>query len=517
MSNEILLVTLNSTYQHSSLGLRYLRANLREFYSRSEILELTINQNSRDMAEKILSKNPKIVGFGVYIWNTKLTEEVIRILKAVNSNLLVVLGGPEVSHGAQNQSIVEICDYVIQGEGDLRFYEFCKQWFDGVLPATKIIPMSLPELTNLSLPYKEYSDQDIQHRVIYAEASRGCPYKCEYCLSSLDKSVRNFPTDNFLAEIQLLLNRGAKQFKFVDRTFNLSPSISQKILTFFLNQIHLGIFLHFEMVPDRLPDELKSLIEQFPKGSLQFEIGIQTWNPTVAALVSRKQNFTLISDNLKYLRQQTGVHSHADLIVGLPGESLNSFANGFDTLVDLQPDEIQVGLLKYLKGTPISRHHEEFKMVYQKEPPFQILQNKDLSFFELQRMARFSKFWDLFGNSGHFLEFIETLKARARNRDNPSFFSEFFEFLDYIETRHSENHGISLINLFETAWNYLNIKWPEQQEHHRSLLISDFLRDKKRDLPKFLRAPSNAKTSPDAPEKSQDQTPSRQKRHQSKF
>ncbi|MBL7669182.1 MAG: DUF4080 domain-containing protein [Bdellovibrionaceae bacterium] len=487
MRSEILLVTLNSTYQHSSVGLRYLHANLQEFSSRSEILELTINQNPRDMAEKILIKAPKLVGFGVYIWNTKITEEVIRILRAVNSDLLVVLGGPEVSHEAQGQSIVELCDYVIQGEGDLAFYDFCKKWSEGQLPPDKIIKMSLPELSNLRLPYREYSDEDIQNRVIYVEASRGCPFRCEYCLSSLDKSVRNFPIDQFLGEIQILLDRGAKQFKFVDRTFNLSPSISHKILAFFLKQIDLGLFLHFEMVPDRLPDGLKSLIEQFPKGSLQFEIGIQTWNPAVAALVSRKQDFQLISQNLKYLREHTAVHTHADLIVGLPGETLSSFGSGFDALVALQPDEIQVGLLKSLKGTPIVRHNVEFKMVYQKEPPFQILQNKDLTFFELQRAVRFAKFWDLYGNSGHFLGFIEALKLYSTHRDHPSFFWEFFEFLEFIETRHAESHGISLINLFETAWNYLNLKWPEKTEYHRNLLIADLLRDKKRDIPKFLR------------------------------
>lgn len=420
--SDILLVTLNSTYQHTSFGLHYLRANLQELKSFCEILEFTIAQSARDMVEKILAKNPRLVGFGIYIWNTRQTEEVIRILKKVRPDILVVLGGPEVSHESENQSIVGIADFVIKGEADFSFYEFCKNWLTGVLPSKKINSGPLPEIALIQLPYENYTEDDIKNRVIYVEASRGCPYKCEYCLSSLDKSVRNFPIERFLNEMNQLIERGAKQFKFVDRTFNLSPSTSTRILEFFLERMHHQLFLHFEMVPDRLPDELKVLIEQFPHGALQFEVGVQTWNTQVAANVSRRQDYKKIVDNFAYLKEKTQVHTHADLIVGLPGETIDSFALGFDSLLACRPDEIQVGILKRLKGTPIIRHDQNFQMVYQDSPPFQILQNKDLSYSELQFMNRFSKFWDLYANSGHFLGFIAWLKDKASVHLRQSFF-----------------------------------------------------------------------------------------------
>ncbi len=192
--------------------------------------------------------------------------------------------------------------------------------------------------------------------MIYVEASRGCPFSCEFCLSSLDVPVRNVPLAPFLAEMQRLLDRGVSQFKFVDRTFNLNLNVSRSILQFFLERYRPGLFLHFEMIPDRLPEPLRELIRQFPPGALQFEVGIQTFDEQVAQRISRRQDNQKLAENLRFLREETGVHVHADLIVGLPGETLESFAAGFDRLVALGPQEIQVGLLKRLRGTPIVRH-----------------------------------------------------------------------------------------------------------------------------------------------------------------
>src|SRR6185312_9197727 len=175
------------------------------------------------------------------------------------------------------------------------------------------------------LPYHLYTPQDIAHRVIYVEASRGCPFRCEFCLSSLDVPVRNVPLDAFLSQLHRLLDRGVRQFKFVDRTFNLNLNISRPILQFFHERYEPGMFLHFEMIPDRLPEALRDPIRKFPPGALQFEVGIQTFNEEVAARISRRQDNARLSDNLRFLREQTGVHVHADLIVGLPGETIESF------------------------------------------------------------------------------------------------------------------------------------------------------------------------------------------------
>ncbi len=486
---EILLVTLNARYHHCSFGLRYLFANLRELQSRARIDEFTISQSSREIAEKILASRPRIVGFGVYIWNTSQTEEVVSIIKRVSPETLVVLGGPEVSFETETQRLFSIADYTICGEAEVLFYEFCSGYLAGKpLPTEKKISGELPDLKLIASPYSFYSDEDIRHRVIYVEASRGCPYKCEYCLSSLDKSVRGFDLDLFLAEMQGLIDRGVRQFKFVDRTFNLSVATSTRILRFFLERMEFGLFVHFELVPDRLPIEIRNLITQFPRGSLQFEIGIQTWSPEVSRLVSRRQDYSRIVENFKFLREHTGVHTHADLIVGLPGETLPSFAKGFDAVSALEPDEVQVGLLKRLKGTPISRHDEPFQMVYQEHPPFQILKTSTMDFATIQRMTRFSKFWDLIANSGNFVSSIRILRDLACRRPDSSLFECFMELSEMLSMRHAQTHGIALQSLVESVWVFLTQNLALDEGLVREALIEDYTGRVKRDLPAFLRS-----------------------------
>ena len=464
----------------------------------AEIQEFTIAQNPRDIAEQVLLKNPKIVGFGVYIWNTQLTLQVISILQRVRPDLVIVLGGPEVSYETESQEICQLADYVIRGEADFEFYELCKKLLNEEAVDQKVIQGHLPEIQKIALPYSYYSDEDIRNRIIYVEASRGCPYKCEYCLSSLDKSVRNFDLDLFLSSIEQLIQRGARSFKFVDRTFNLSIAFSTRILQFFLDRIHLGLFLHFEMVPDRLPIELQDLIRRFPPGALQFEIGIQTWSPQVAQLVSRRQNYEKIGENFKFLTQETGVHLHADLIVGLPGETLESFARGFDAVTALGSHEVQVGILKRLKGTPIIRHDQEWEMVYQEHPPFQILQTKTMSFQELQKMGRFAHFWDAVANSGNFKRTVEFFRERCRT-EGVSFFDEFFRLSEFLSQRHPNGHGIALLNLVESIWIYLTHQAGLEARLARELLIADYTGQVKRDIPRFLKDDGRASTAPRAP------------------
>ena len=367
---DIVLTTLNARYSHASFGLRYLRANLpATLLPRSEIIEFDINQRITDVLESILSRDPRVVGIGVYIWNVAESTELVASLKRLRPNILIVLGGPEVSYEMNEQPIVQLADFVITGEADVAFGELCQKLLTGVRPLMKVIPATLPQMDNISLPYSLYTDTDLDQRVVYIEASRGCPFKCEFCLSSLDVPVRNVPLDRLLDEMTKLLDRGLRQFKFVDRTFNLNLHISKTILQFFLDRYVAGLFLHFEMIPDRLPEALRSLIAAFPAGALQFEVGIQTFNNEVAALISRRQDVQRLEDNLAFLRNHTGVHVHADLIAGLPGEDLDSFGCGFDRLVRLRPHEIQVGILKRLRGTPIVRHDKEWQMVYAQHPP----------------------------------------------------------------------------------------------------------------------------------------------------
>ncbi len=459
---DIVLATLNAKYIHASFGLRYLMANLGEMRERACIAEFIINQQPLEIVEAILLHEPRIVGFGVYIWNVEQTTEVVAVLKRIRPELIIILGGPEVSYETEGQTIVALADHVITGEADVKFAQVCRELLrdpDTSVSAPSessqeclphIMAADLPALNNLASPYELYTDDDLANRVIYVEASRGCPFTCEFCLSSLDIPVRAFNTEAFLASMQRLLDRGVKQFKFVDRTFNLHLPTSMGILQFFLDRWHEGLFLHFEMVPDRLPEQLRALIKQFPPGAVQFEVGIQTFDDATSKNISRRQNLDRLEDNFRFLREETGVHIHADLIVGLPGEGIESFGRGFDRLVKLNPQEIQVGILKRLRGTPIVRHDDEYRMVYAPHPPYEILSTRDISFPEMQRMRRFARYWDIVANSGNFTGTLQLLW-----RDEASPFHEFLRFSDWLHRTLRRTHMIALPVIAQSLFDFL--------------------------------------------------------------
>jgi len=481
---EIILTTLNAKYIHAAFGLRYLMANLGPLETRAAILEFDINQRPSDVVEILLAEKPTIIGLGIYIWNVAPATEVVATLKKLRPDITIVLGGPEVSYEVESQPIIQLADYVITGEADLAFAKICAELLSGNRPANKIIPAELPDFARLKLPYRLYNEQDIGHRIIYVEASRGCPFTCEFCLSSLDIPVRQVPLPELLGQLDGLLQRGVRQFKFVDRTFNLNLNVSKAILEFFLERYQPGRFYHFEMIPDRLPEGLRELIRQFPRGSLQFELGIQTFNPEVGQLIKRRQNYERLEENLRFLRAETGVHVHADLIVGLPGETRESFAVGFDRLVALGPQEIQVGILKRLRGTPIIRHDAEWEMVYNPHPPYEILQNKLLDFATMQKIRRFARYWDLVANSGNFVE-SHALLWSAGPSESP--FWRFMSWSEWLHSKTGRTDSIALVRLMEFLFDYLTDERHLEKDLVAGALYRDYQRGGRRDKPGFLK------------------------------
>jgi hypothetical protein len=323
----------------------------------------------------------------------------------------------------------------------------------------------------------------------------------------LDIPVRQFALPLLLDHLDTLLRRGVRQFKFVDRTFNLNLKTSCAILEFFLKRYVPGQFIHFEMIPDRLPEILREPISRFPRGALQFEVGIQTFNPDVAERISRRQNYEKLADNLQFLREQTGVHIHADLIAGLPGEDMESFGRGFDQLVALRPQEIQVGILKRLRGTPIIRHDAEWEMTYSDEPPYEILQNKLISFQDMQRLRRFSRYWDLVANSGNFLESAPVIWA-----ETPSCFDSFMQWSDWLHGQVGRNHSIALVRLAELLFQYLTEVRRQPSIPTAAVLWRDYQRGGRSDCPVFLRP--YLPTSTVAEKGRPNALPKRQARHQ---
>jgi radical SAM superfamily enzyme YgiQ (UPF0313 family) len=505
---DIVLSTLNAKYIHAAFGLRYLLANLGPLQRAATLLEFDINQRPTDVAEALLARNPKIIGLGIYIWNVAPATEVVATLKRVRPDVVVILGGPEVSYECETQPIVQLADYVITGEADLKFAEVCAQLLAGERPAARIIPAGLPEFSQLALPYKLYDDQDVAHRIIYVEASRGCPFSCEFCLSSLDVPVRQAPLPSLFKCLEGLLDRGVRQLKFVDRTFNLNAGVSRAILEFCRERYQPGHFFHFELVPDRLPEALRETIGRFPAGALQFEVGVQTFNEQTAALIHRRQNYERLEDNIRFLRRETGVHIHADLIAGLPGESLESFAAGFDRLLALGPHEIQVGILKRLRGTPIVRHDADWQMVYNPHPPYEILQNKLIDFATMQKLRRFARYWDLVGNSGNFIGSAPLIWSR-----DASAFRAFMRWSEWLHARVGRTDSIALVRLMELLFEFLSGELEREPRNVAEALWSDYRRGGRQDKPSFLKEFLPAGNLRSATSKGREGVPKRQRRH----
>lgn len=477
--HDVVLATLNARYIHSAFGLRYLKANLGEYESRCDIQEFTLESRPEDIVEQLLNSQPKVVGFGVYIWNVTQTEKVVALLKAVAPEIVVVLGGPEVSYENQDQPIVTLSDFVITGWGETSFRDLLSELLNQQTPEQKIIPGIQPKLDQIGMPYYLYTDEDIKNRVLYVEASRGCPFKCEFCLSALDKTAWPFDLDAFLAQMEILHERGARHFKFVDRTFNLKIKNSLRILEFFLERMSDDLFLHFEVVPDHLPEALKEMISKFPRGSLQFEIGIQTFNPEVQSRISRRQDNEKAKTNLAWIRDNTQAYIHADLIFGLPGETIDSFGASFNQLYQLRPHEIQVGILKRLKGSPIIRHTEQHQLVFNPNPPFSILSSDTVSYAEVQFINRFARYWDLVGNSGRFKQTLHLLLA-----EQP--FKRFSMFVKCLFSKTGQTHKISLLRLYDLVFDIGVADMELNSELLREAISEDYSQSGLKSLPKCL-------------------------------
>ena len=498
---DIVIAAFNARYAHCSFSARYLIANLGELHKQAGLLEFDLSVQPRIAAENILAAKPRIVSIGCYIWNIDLATQVAALLKRIRPDIMLVLGGPEISYETEQQEIFQYADHVICGEGEAEFPELCRTTLKhkGTKDAkdlkdrpselsapsclrVKITQAEPVDVSQIELPYDLYSAEDIAHRAIYVEASRGCPFHCEYCMSSLDPCVRYFPKDRFLDAMQRLLDRGARTFKFVDRSFNIDIGFAREILTFFRERHAPGMMLHFEVIPDRLPDELMNAVRDCPPGMLQFEIGIQTFNEDVAHRIRRPLNIDKIEANMRRLREETDVHIHADLIAGLPGEDMESFEAGFNRLLALQPQEIQLGILKRLRGAAIDRHTREWKMVYSPHAPYEILQTSLISFEQMQRIQRFARYWNLTVNNGRFIH-----TAPLIWQDAPSPFAAFMKWNDWLYAQTGTTGNLHMVRLARLLMQYLSEQTGIEEKTVGKALWNDYRRDNRPDVPGFLK------------------------------
>jgi radical SAM superfamily enzyme YgiQ (UPF0313 family) len=481
--SEIVLAAINAKWIHPSLALRLLKVNLGEYEDRALILEFALRQPLREKLEPILAARPRILGLSVSIWNHTAALELLKALEqqwnvpGKGGRPAVVLGGPEVSYLPESAEIIAHADYVIRGDGELAFRDLCRRLLGSSLPLDgavrgrpdKFINAPPVNPADIDPGYRLYTGEDLARKLTYVEASRGCPFGCEFCLSSAEASktgagkkdgghspaAREFPLETFLGEMEKLINRGGRNFKFLDRSFNLNPERARRIMAFFLehaakktaeseNPYAPGFFVHFEIFPALFTPELRELARRFPPGSLRLELGVQTFNRRTAALIRRPGDGEKELEALDFLRRETGAIVHADLIAGLPGEDLSSFAAGFDRLWQVRPGEIQLGILKCLPGTLLRRRCEAYGIRYAAEPPYEVLETAALPEQDLDRIKNFARFWELIVNRGAFPDLVPALCPEGE-----SMFRRFMRLSDHLLRYFGRNWGIDRRELRE--------------------------------------------------------------------
>lgn len=434
-------------------------------------MEFNINQQVAQITEEILEVNPKIVCFSAYIWNIEQLSNLIYNIKQLKPNIKIVIGGPEASYEYEKARWLPYVDHVVCGEGEVTLPKLLSDLLSNGIQNKVINSPVIDDLTKINMPYSAYSDEDIANRVVYVESSRGCPFLCEFCISSLDNKVRFFDVDQFLEQMLTLINKGVLHFKFIDRTFNVGTKRAIKVLDFFLNNWRDGMQLHFEIVPDKLKGELLEKMKQFPLHGLHLEVGIQSYNHDTQELISRRQDFELTKTNLKSLLTETGALVHTDLVIGLPAETWESFANGFNQLIDQRPQEIQIGFLKRLKGTPIIRHTEEYQLIFENQAPFEILQTRDINFQQMRQLKKFSRYFDLFYNSENFPNSLELLWELDEN-----YFKSFMQLTEFTWNATKQTHKISLKNLVKIFYDFISSMNAISHDELFTALSNDFYR-----------------------------------------
>jgi hypothetical protein len=462
---SIVFATINARWTHCALGLRSLLANLGPMRANARLVELTPGDRVVEMAEQILSANPSIVGLGVYVWNLRECTELARVLRCLRPDLAIVIGGPEVSFAEEAPEIVTLADVTIAGEAELAFPEVCAEILNGsAVPAW--IQAPAPDLRQLALPYDLYDEDDIAHRTLYVEGSRGCPNRCEFCLAGGESTLRQFGLDKVLGSIDELWRRGARHFRFTDRC--LQPAIAREMLGLLGRHEEERFFVHFELAAERLPRSLVEAIAAYPAGTLQLEVGVQTLDPDVAQRIGRQRDQGTFESNLRVLCRDTAAEIHADIIAGLPGEGADGVAACFDHLVALGVDEIQLGFLKRLRGTTIGRHAATFGMVFNPSPPYEIMVTADIAFAEMQRLKRAARVVDLVYNSGSFERTARLLWAHQ------SPFAAIAAFADWLWAATGQTHGISLNRLARLLYRFLTAEQGIDPGHTATTIDDDF-------------------------------------------
>ncbi|NLX61151.1 MAG: B12-binding domain-containing radical SAM protein [Tissierellia bacterium] len=494
---KVLLTTLNSKFIHSSLSIRYLKSYCKDLLN-IELMEFTINQNIDYILGEIYKANPDIVGFSTYIWNREETLKVCEALKIVAPNIKILLGGPEVSFDSiELMKKYPFIDFIIAGEGEIPFKEFLKTTVgdEGYSKVNGLIyrqdgnifknPLGkmVKNLDDIPSPYLE-EDLTLENKIVYYESSRGCPFNCQFCLSSTIKGVRYFSLSRVKEDLERLIDRRVMQVKFVDRTFNANKKFAMEIMQFIMDKDPDNMNFHFEVTAHLVDDEMLEFIKKAKPGLFQFEIGVQSTNEKTIEAVGRTTNFEKLREVTKKIKSFGNIHQHLDLIAGLPYEGYESFKKSFNDVYEIGPEKIQLGFLKLLKGSGLRKDKDKYGFKFIDTPPYEVLETNYISYGEMLKLKGIEDLVEKYYNEGYFRKTIEYIVEK----EYPSAFDFFEVFLEFWVKKgyHRLNH--SRLRLYEILWEFVEEKKFEDKNIINELMKFDFIfNNPSPNIPKFLK------------------------------
>lgn len=493
---KVLLISLNAKYIHTNLAIRYLEGYCKELEdTHIKVREFTINDHWDRILKEIYKEQADVIAFSCYIWNVEQTIKMVPLIKGVQPEAKIILGGPEVTfYGDKWMKKVEEIDYIVKGEGEVTLYELLKflqsdlqipNKVNGIIYRRndEILETSnrqlMEHLDAIPFPYPE-DLSDFKNKIIYYESSRGCPFHCQYCLSSTTEGVRYFPLDQVKKHLKFFIDAGVKQVKFVDRTFNCNKDRTMELLRFLIDQGGETNF-HFEVAADLIDQEILELLEKASPGLFQLEIGIQSTHLPTLEAIQRKNDFPKIKEVVQRISSFQNIHQHVDLIAGLPYENYETFKKSFNDVYYLKADMLQMGFLKVLKGSGIEVDKEKYDYKYTSFPPYEVLSNKYLSYREVIKLKMIEDILEKYGNSHVFDYTIDYLLK--------DYYKTPFDFFEDL-AQHWEKQNLfyashSQKNLYKIFLDFWKSKEKDIKIFHEMLKF-DYLLTHKAPLPKFF-------------------------------
>ena len=504
---KFLLAAINAKYIHSNPAVYSLKTCAKEQRPKAdiEIGEYTINHQMDHVLEDIFRRKPDFVGFSCYIWNISQVLEITRDLHKILPKCEIWLGGPEVSYNAEEILMKEPqIRGIMRGEGELTFTELVSAYMSADYTRINQIqgitcrgfsgtfynngPQRLLSMDEIPFYYADMTE--FENRIVYYESSRGCPFSCSYCLSSIDKSVRFRSLDLVKKELDFFLEHKVPQVKFIDRTFNCKREHTLGIWKHILEHDNGVTNFHFEVSADLFDEEELALIAKMRPGLIQLEIGVQSTNLDTITEIHRRMNLERLKKRVERIHSYRNTHQHLDLIAGLPYENMSSFLMSFDDVYDMRPDQLQLGFLKVLKGSYMAAHVQEYELKYRSVPPYEVLSTKWLSYQDVIRLKEMEEMVEVHYNSG---QFSYTLKLLEKEFSHPS--SMFLALADYYEKNGLFGFSHNRLARYEILYNFLKEKFAEEElpKFRDALMYDLYLRENLKSRPSFAGDQSDVK------------------------